>query len=673
MLQQYEYKEENQHEDKELIDIIPQLEPLRVSMNINMYKKVKWYRPYTRYTLYKIDESMQKILTTALAKHYVPLLYKRLERLLIDEQYSNEYLIQLLQTYLTFEKNQLIDRDKLLNILSEDIKARYKDKPNACEKLLWYLNQTSFDNRTSFQINRELVKHKQHILENLSPYERVYTKLKQYADSQEPKFFIPSNAWDPYFKLVFKENQSFIPLFYTFEGYTRIFKENSHSFVDNVLVTDERIGLDYKSHSRTHNKENVLRKLTASYAQDFLTYWHTFLNGLQLAPTASLEELIKILNFLIGKDEVLLKIVTNINHEIAPIALLAPESPLKDLCDFSTLTSDKGLTTFQLAITNLSQFAQGINILLNAPDLNKACFIYANSYLEGDPKHPIFVLKETINKVPSPLRDWFQTIIERTWDLIQQHATQHVDALWRANFYTYYHKEFCQTYPFLENATNDLDITVFKELFGEKGLLETFYHTYFKPLINIIKHNPSNSNITKPNHEKADIYTTALHMIESTLSFRDEFMDKSNNIMIPFYIESFTMDQSIASLTFTYGTNQLNYRHGPVQRKRFSWTDLMTEQATCKISVTDFNQNETVHHFDGLWGIFKFIDQCKAKTRTNNQGELLSLPLTHSAQLVFDAPKLFLFFNGLRQLHLPESLNHNQTHHNSSTYKEIEE
>ncbi len=658
MLQQYEHKEEKAHNDKELVDILPQLEPLRISMNINSYKKVKWYRPYTRYTLYKIDESMQRILIAALAKHYIPLLYKRIEGLLIDDNTPNEGMIHLLQTYLTLETGKMIDRPMFLNILSDDIKIRYKDRPDVCEKLLWYLNKTSFENRPPFLLNQALIKQKQHILENLSPYERVYTQLKQNADSQEVKFFIPSNAWDPYFKFVFKENQSFIPIFYTVDGYTEIFKKNAPAYIDAVLRADERIGLDNKTHSTTHTKENVLQKLTAYYAHYFLVHWHTFLNSIQLAPTPSLNELLKILNFLIGKDEALLKIVTFINHEIAQIAPLVPESPLKDLNEFSTLTSDKGLGTLQCVITNLSQFTQGINILLNSPDLNKACFLYAHSYLEGDPKHPIFVLKETINKVPSPLREWLQTIIKRTWDLIQHHATQYIDTTWHTTFYTYYYKEFCQTYPFLEKAPNDLDVTVFKELFGEKGMLETFYHSYFKPLINIIKYDPSDSNLDKPNAEKADIYKPALHMIESVLSFRDEFMNKSNNIHIPFYVESFTMDQNIASLSFFYGSNRLIYRHGPVQRKRFSWADVMTEQSTCKISITDFNQNETVRHFDGLWGIFKFIDHCKTTTRTNNQGILLSLPFSYSAQLVFDAPQLFQFLNGLRHLHLPESLSH---------------
>ena len=645
-------------ESKEsLVDVLPFLEPIRITVDTDR-KEEKWYRPYTQYTLGEVQDAMEEILEKAIIKLYIPLLYKRLEILLENEQAPTENLIKLLKVYLALGKKSTIEHKIVREVFSEDIRNLYKDTPEDCAKLMWYLDRVLSKDLPYHPIDPDLVKKKQDILKLSNPLDRIYQSLKAYSDSQEPRFLIPINAWDPYFRQIFKENQTLIPSFYTENGYAHIIKEKSASFIERILLEDLHLGLDITTNPVTYNKEVIHKELTDLYFHDFLTQWQDFLQTIRIAPTTSLKDIANILNLLTGKNEGLLKIITFINREITSISPLSSEAQFKELCEFAMLTQDKGLVTLQSTITNIGQFAQSLTILINAPDTNKACFLYAKSYQEGDVKNPIYALKETASKLPSPLKDWIYEIIERTWLYVIQNASQYIETTWKTDVYETYEKEFCQTYPFLEKSQKDLELATFKEIFGENGTLKVFFTTCLKPFLDMLQHSPTLLKDGTENAVLPSFYATtaSLQKIQSALSFQDEFIDQTNKIMVSFQIESFTMDPKFASLSFSYAGEAFTYRHGPSQYKKFNWSDSNLQNNSCEISGTDFTQQDYSLHFEGFWSIFKLIDSSAVKTYKSDNKYILTLPLKYPAQIVIVSPKLINFLKGLRNLHLPKSL-----------------
>jgi type VI secretion system protein ImpL len=630
------------HPKSNLIDALPQLEPIRILMEKNN-EDIVWYQPYTRSLVHNTNSKLEDILSHALTLYYVPLLFKRVEFLLEQEMAPTQNLINYLKAYLGFSNQTKIKQKIIHTVLSQDIFSTYKNDISTRDKLIWYLTKTScFALSSPDTLNQRLILDKKNILKCTDPLERIYTHLKAYADQQNPRFLVPANAWDPFFRQVFDENQTAVPILYTVNGYTSIFKIKLDPFIDEILSEDLQIG--FTDHNTAHTKESITSNLVEVYSKDYLTQWQYYLQHLKIIPTHSLEDLVKIIGFLSGKTAILSKIIELSGTEIYPITLLTTDSSFKELVDFVELNHDQGLPVLKTTMTHLGQLAQSLTSLLQASDSDKACFLYAKAYLQENSENPLFILKETANQLPSPLKIWIQEIIKRTWNHIFHPAMCHIDTIWKTNTYPLYEKTFSHTYPFIKSSTQDLDFNDFKSFFGVKGTLETFFDAYLSSFIHVI------------DQESPSPYKGPVNSIQNALLFKERFFSNAELLSIPFQIESFTMDTKLASLSFSYAGNNLTYRHGPTLRKKFIWPNSDLDNNTCEITGINFDQREDSHRFDGLWGIFKLLDHCNIKFYKDEKNVLLTLPLQNSAQLTLISPKLLKFREELRALQLPVSL-----------------
>ena len=629
-----------------LTDALPHLDPLRQMCEYSPPYSIG-YKPFVHTIFNTLNQTVDQTLSHALAVYYLPLLVKRLEWLLTQENEPNNTLVMRLKAYLSFSRSPYDDHATLHTILANDIKSTYENDQETADKLLWYLKKTETIAFPTFPLNWNLVHTKQDILKHSNPLTRIYAQLKEYADQQTPRFFIPVNAWSPYFREVFDENQTFIPVFYTTTGYTTLFKAKQNDFMKNIFLDDDRIGISTTNSSIRRTKDNLTQELHDLYTHDYLTQWHDFLSSLVIIPTNSLEELTQLITRLSGKEELLLKIITDVSLEVTPLVTASTDPKFKELSHFVALIKTERLPELQAIITQLGQLATSLKALLHAQDLGKACFLYTKKQQDAT-RNPLHMLSQTAQTLPLPLKKWVDEIVKRTDFFVIKETVSHIDKLWMATIYDVYEKSCAHSYPFVKTAPHEVEWNTLKSLFGAHGTLETFFNTYLKELSEL------STTYTEPNIDitpdtKPNPFEKYTRIFDTLRAFRTQFFDDKDNVIIPFQIESFTMDSTFSSLSFTYGETFV-YRHGPTQRKKFNWSSADNDSNTCAVLGVDFDQHEESISVDGLWSLFRLIDTCTVKPDADEKRYLLTLPFKKSAQIVLISPKLIHFLTRSREL-----------------------
>lgn len=658
---------QTQKKIQSLPDLLPQVDILYQLSSLYPESEESGSHGYSLFSLYefkKIHEGFKEALCLSLYYKFMPLVFNRVETLLIAEKENVEKISNLLKAYLAFSNDNRGGNKNIPLVMDKDIKETYKGQPEIAKKLVYYLNLAIERDIPHYPINESLVREKQKVLNQTIPLDRIYKRLQDFADKKYPLPYIPSYGLAPEFYLVFrsKTNQTIgIPVFYTVKGFHEVLQAQGPIIIDEILTEDALIGLDKNNPLEVQSKDALLSSLKELYENDYISFWHAFLEDQEIVSFQSLEEAIKVLNLFAGKQAILLKLLDIVSTHLSsvlPSKQVLDVGHATELLNFITLTQslDKKPPEIQAIIAPMVRMIDFLSSLANAVDSDKACFLFTKAYLvDQSTPNPIQDVKLISHQLPSPLKEWIERIADQSWDLALQKATVYINKNWKADFWNTYEKDYLPFYPFTPTAEREVSLASFKKMFGPAGILETFYEAYIQPFIGL---DNDEWRWIGSSNETIGISSEHLKIIESALSLQKELFDEKGNFSLSVDLKPYTLDSNLAGISLDGLDQNLVYRHGPPQTKTFHWPAREPSQNACQITMVDFKDQNTTLKFEGVWGLFRMFNKFTRSSAEGPGSHIMTVSASgYKAQFVVrSSPDIKVILSRLNSLHLLEIL-----------------
>ncbi|MEF1250773.1 type VI secretion system membrane subunit TssM, partial [Vibrio owensii] len=242
----------------------------------------------------KISQAANNAYTSALNKHFAPIVLQSLVSEMEGNQEHRQYLYETLKTYLMLFNPNKYQQEEVLSWFGFYYERHYPGVLNEVlrERLMTHTRNLLDSNERGLSYDESSVAEAREVLTQMSLPERAYQRMKlQFAKSHVPSFRL-TDVLGPKGLEQFERNSG-KPLsqgvsgFYTYNGFHSIFQIQINRTVKSLMEENWVYGDDLKAHEIDH--ASAIRGVQERYYQDYINEWKNLIEDIQLKQAPSLE------------------------------------------------------------------------------------------------------------------------------------------------------------------------------------------------------------------------------------------------------------------------------------------------------------------------------------------------------------------------------------------------
>ncbi|WP_072054381.1 type VI secretion system membrane subunit TssM [Aliivibrio fischeri] len=588
----------------------------------------------------KLRQAAESAYHRSLLSLLLPKVTSELEYQVANNQDNREFLTPSLRAYLMLNLHEHLDKAYLEQWMGLHWSYLYSGSATEQKELQNHFSNLLAIEFAPVQLNDNLIAKSRKFLREADTSELVYQQLKQDAKEMDLRDIKISDHLGPNQNL-FNHTNTIIPGLYTQKGYKAVFLSKGLDQVKQLIEENWVIGLS------SDLSANEIRGLYADvedlYFHDYIKYWKEAVDQLQIKPSKNIDEAILQISNITGSSQPILKLLNlvkenttfvdkaqvasktegqvkklPVNTKLKKVASLGlhsveerSQSARKAVSNqfepLNLLLTDKDQATIPLedALVVINELSGRLSMVKFSPNPDSSAFKIARDRMQGIPNelNDIRVMAETL---PQPLQQWWKQISNNAWGIILSHSRKHVQMVYHDKVVTHYDVALSGRYPF-RNSSHDVNIADFDEFFQNGGILDNFFDAYLSSFVY---------------KQKGKFKQKSLH--GRSLGLSDSFLDQYNygltiqrmfygskgkEANVSFRIAPFELDASALQSTFYYGKNKFAYRHGPIQKKQFTWP-ITNQRQYVSFVLQDLSGSKVVNQQNsGPWAFFRVLDK----------------------------------------------------------------
>ncbi len=570
----------------------------------------------------------------------LPKITSELEYQVTNNQDNREFLTPSLRAYLMLNLHEHLDTSYLKQWMGLHWSYIYSGSATEQSSL-----QTHFSNLLDIgfepvSLNDNLVAKSRNYLREADTSALVYLQLKQDAKEMNLRDIKLSDHLGPN-QNIFNHTSTLIPGLYTQEGYQRVFLNKGLDQVKQLIDENWVIGLS--SDLSTNEIRALYAEVEDLYFHDYILYWKEAVDQLQIKPVNNIDEAILQIANMTGSSQPVLKLLNlvrenttfidqaqlasnaakttkklPINTKLKKVASLGlhsveerSQSARKAVSNqfepLNLLLTDKAQATIPLedALVVINELSGRLSMVKFSPNPDQAAFKIARDRMQGIPNelNDIRVMAETL---PQPLQQWWKQISNNAWGITLNHSRDYIQMLYHDKVVTHYDVALSGRYPF-KNSNQDVNIADFDEFFQNGGILDSFFDAYLASFVNKQKGKFTQKAL---HGHSLGLSKSFLNQYNYGLTIQRMFYgSKGKEANVSFRIAPFELDASALQSTFYYGKKKFAYRHGPIQKKRFTWP-ITNQRQYVSFVLQDLSGTKVVNQQNsGPWAFFRVLDK----------------------------------------------------------------
>jgi type VI secretion system protein ImpL len=185
-------------------------------------------------------------------------------------------------------------------------------------------------------------------------------------------------------------------------------------------------------------------------------------------------------------------------------------------------------------------------------------------------------------------------------------------------------------YPFNRASGNDVPLDDFGHLFGDGGTFDKFFHDNLLQLVDT-------SRAAWRWKEGAAPPTGAhglLQQFQTVQHIREVFFKSGAKPEVRFNMTPDSLDANVSRFSLEVDGQTLEYRHGPLQSRSFTWPGAAAGRAAVDFDV---GNSPNVVAFQGPWAWFRALDQAKIQPQSETRFLATFSQAGHTARVLIEA------------------------------------
>ncbi len=522
-----------------------------------------------------------------------------------------------LKAYLMFDYPSYFNRDAVIQWLSHYINHNQRLEPKERNLLLKHIQRFAGTNFEDIALDKTLITKAQQYLQQTSPEKLTLAVLDNelLKNSTYILYKTPANGFN-----ILKNNQTLtVPALYTEKYFRQVYDNLIPAAVDTLYQGNWITGMD----SRNENSASLVNKTRALYIAQYVHYWTTLINGLQLKPVQNLNDAHKLLLGFITPnspiEQLLTKIYqnTHINYENLPTPISIQFAHLDNFISQNNF-GKAGKLQKQLSELNANIFT--IN---QAAKVNAAAYRYTKQLVTNEETDLFSALNKEAENVPQPLQQWLQQTLSTTTRLLLQQTAKHIKASWESVVMSDYQPFIAPYYPVSNDKTNPLPLAQFNTFYGPKGKLLNYFTHYVSPFT-VKQHNTLHWR---------QLNQQAMPLDDQLLKRYQQATIIANTMFNP-VTAKFGMELAITPTAFGRKVKEIDIaiNHQGVQFTSskeapsiFYWPN-NNGNGAITITFVDKQGKQTTISETGPWALFKLLDD--GKLEKSSQATTVNFTLT---------------------------------------------
>ena len=588
----------------------------------------------------QLRETANKAYQQQLIELLLPKVTSELEYQVTNNQDNREFLTPSLRAYLMLNIHEHLDDNYLKQWMGLHWSYLYSGSATEQNALQVHFSNLMDIGFEPVSLNDNLVAKSRKYLREAATSSLVYQQLKQDAKEMNLRDIKISDHLGPN-QNIFNHTNTLIPGLYTQEGYQRVFLNKGLDQVKQLIDENWVIGLS--SDLSTNEIRALYAEVEDLYFHDYIRYWKDAVDQLQIKPVKNIDEAILQIANMTGSSQPVLKLLNlirenttfidqaqvasnaaktakklPINSKLKKVASLGlhsveerSQSARKAVSNqfepLNLLLTDKSQATIPLedALVVINELSGRLSIVKFSPNPDQAAFKIARDRMQGIPNelNDIRVMAETL---PQPLQQWWKQISNNAWGITLSHSRDYIQMVYNDKVVNHYDVALSGRYPF-KNSNHDVNIADFDEFFQNGGILDSFFDVYLTSFVN--KQKGKFQQKTLHGHSLG-LSKSFLNQYHYGLTIQKMFYgSKGKEANVSFRIAPFELDASALQSTFYYGKNKFAYRHGPIQKKRFTWP-ITNQRQYVSFVLQDLSGTKVVNQQNsGPWAFFRVLDK----------------------------------------------------------------
>lgn len=540
-----------------------------------------------------------------------------------------EDLYFYLSSYLMFNKLNKMDTSQVSNVLDNYWRSAFSDNLVLQGWLDTRLNDLLLSQLTAQTLNANLIKTAQAALLNSPIYMQAYLRLKLNALQNNAKNInvageLNADATEVFLNL----NHATVPLFYTREGYEKIYKAQAKKYLEDTENASWVFGDNEETHYSSEDLDNFRSQMDALYWQDYLDAWNNALSEVNLASFSDLQTEMSVLTLLTSKNSPFNHLLKNIeantdfNNEALSESdhLFSNNKTVQTASNYANQNNGNIVsnqfaplislinapasqpTQLQNIQTNLTALQQYLSGLANSSNPGLSAYNASVAIFQGQADRSITALATIATQMPQPMSRWLNQIVANTYAAIFASADNYIMSEWQANVASFYQQALAGRYPFVRSQS-EVTIQDFSNFFKPGGVEDSFVKKYLAPFITTDSFGHvewvSVNNVSLSND------LALINEISEANQIRNTFFGSASGAL------NFTLTpQSLSGahkFTFNYDGKSVDDSGKSSTGVGFVWPPANTD-GTVSMTYTRLLLSNVTKTYPGPWGLFRALE-----------------------------------------------------------------
>jgi len=608
-----------------------QSESVPVSMRFGLYQGGKLQRNLT-------IPAYRRLLENA----FLSRLMIRMEHNLKSNMSSPDQAYQTLKAYLMLGDNEHLDPEYVKQWVTSDWRATYgRNLTNEqYEQLAGHLDAllSMRPIATPFDLDRNLVELIRGLLEQSSPAQRAYAKIKSNLLTQGKEFTVDNAAGpDARQALIRISDEPLtrgVPAMFSPDGYYKAFLPAQPQAIN------EQEGEFWISGTSAAGAEAVdttalANQISNMYFQDYIQTWTRFLADIRIRPFNNFTEAAEILRIITSENSPLVLLLrgaaenTQLMPDIPGIgggdgeeddSLLGKVGEMFSSDDEATGAPSMSPQVVDDAFVDLHRFVEGKDgaatqidgIRSDVRELYSFINLLARSGTGAATAGAQQEMAGAVNRIrtsasyaPQPLSQWIAELADQSEGLVAGNTMSALDARWRSEVVPFCRKAIANRYPFSQTGEAEVSLQDFGQFFGPGGKLDMFFKSNLSAYVNT---NTSPWRVEPSVSDIIRINSAALKQMELAREIQQAFFAQGGTVpSASFDLKPVGMDPNTTHFMLNIDGQRLNYSHGPLVSESLSWPSSSSfSQVQIQFSPeTSMGGSRTEN---GAWAWFRMLD-----------------------------------------------------------------
>ena len=450
----------------------------------------------------------------------------------------------------------------------------------------------------TYPLDNELIKKARDVFNHLSPADKANALIAYRFINQHPLLLtLPQFNGKP----IFNSTQAVfeIPIWFTRPFFDRVYDKTIPD-IAKPLINGDWVSVSHPSDADI--SPDAVQKIRSFYIQSYIATWSAVLENLELMPFTSYDQALFVITALSDPQSAWIQLIYDIVNNTHVVYQGSPTPILQVFHDFDAASNQILADNHD----NLNALASYLRMIATNQQPAMAAFelLKAHRLLPDGQADAFTALNNELLSLPTPYRQWFESILENSLSLILKDSATALSSVWQSSVYSEFIAHIADNYPFNPLSAKDLSLSDLIHFFGPNGTLNNFMHFYISPFIDY-----SQEEWTFKSFYGAHLplSLTAMTTLKEANHLSTLFFPQSNGRMgFSFLLKPIDLSSNIKTYSVNINGKMADFSNDFLIASRFEWPGQAHLQLT-NIDITNVGNQTTNINFVGLWSLFHFL------------------------------------------------------------------